>query len=409
MGRQPLSVEERRDRAIADLRKCYPDGRVERLDALHGHLSERLSRLYKELGYASRQEMIESFGFEVSINKGGRPSSCDPDAVLAELQRRYEGKPKPRATKDLFGENPDLSGKLKTLNNGARTFFGRTLGKELEARGIIERTPARSEPRQTTGRVGRPKKSGPGTEEILGALDDMERRLKDVPMGDRPSTIAGLCRLFPEYEGHVKEGRKRGAFSKGALLQRGILRPPKGQAAAERKQARLSHIRNQELPILLERYKSLGGPTLVARGLRDEALLRDGVLGFDLASMSELRETMLPIENVWPLSVGETPTVGLIRLDTGPHTFRRGYVSISFGASQDGERDVRLEIPGLDEFTSAERFEGETPFKTEAGARVEGTFTLAGIPFAVLRYRFVTPISKETLLYALRALGVSVV
>lgn len=44
----------------------------ERLDALHGHLSERLSKLYKELGYASRQEMIESFGFEVSISKGGQ-------------------------------------------------------------------------------------------------------------------------------------------------------------------------------------------------------------------------------------------------------------------------------------------------------------------------------------------------
>lgn len=148
---------------------------------------------------------------------------------------------------------------------------------------------------------------------------------------------------------------------------------------------------------------------LVTRGLCDEALLRDGVLGFDLVSMSEPRETMLPIENAWPLSAGETPTVDLIRFDTGPYAFRRGYVSISFGASQDGERDVQLEIPGLDEFTPVERFEGETPFKTEAGARVEGAFMLAGIPFAVLRYRFVAPLSKETLLYALRALGVSVV
>lgn len=147
---------------------------------------------------------------------------------------------------------------------------------------------------------------------------------------------------------------------------------------------------------------------LVTRGLCDEALLRDGVLGFDLVSMSEPRETMLPIENAWSLSAGETPTVDLIRFDTGPYAFRRGYVSISFGASQDGERNVQLEIPGLDEFTPAERFEGETPLKTKTGARV-GTFMLAGIPFAVLRYRFVAPLSKETLLYALRALGVSVV
>lgn len=49
--------------------------------------------------------------------------------------------------------------------------------------------------------------------------------------------------------------------------------------------------------MLLERYKSLSGPTLDTRGLCNEALLRNGVLGFDLASKSELRETMLPIEN----------------------------------------------------------------------------------------------------------------
>lgn len=147
----------------------------------------------------------------------------------------------------------------------------------------------------------------------------------------------------------------------------------------------------------------------VTRGLCDEALLRDGVLGFDLVSMSEPRETMLPIENAWPLSAGETPTVDLIRFDTGPYAFRRGYVSISFGASQDGERDVQIEVHGLDELTPAERFEGETPFRMGAGARVEGAFMLSGIPFAVLRYRFVTPLSKETLHYALRALGVSVV
>lgn len=125
--------------------------------------------------------------------------------------------------------------------------------------------------------------------------------------------------------------------------------------------------------------------------------------------MSELRETRLPIENVWPMSVGDTPSVELIRYDARPYALRRGLVSISFGGGQGFERVVRLGIPGLDEFISAECFEGETPFRAEEGALVEAAFMLAGTPFAVLRYRFVVPLSPETVLYALRSLGVSVI
>lgn len=264
MERQPLGLEERRERAIADLKKYYPDGRVERLDALHKHFSERLSRLYKELGYTSRREMIESFGFEVIINKGGRPISHNPEAVLSELQRRYEGRQKPATIKVLFEENSDIGGSLKTIYNEARKHFGRSFSKELEARGLIEKASAKSAPQQT-GRAGRPRKPVPETAEILAALDDMERRVGDVPIEDRHSSMAGLRRRFPEYEGHVEEGRKQGVVSKEALQRRGILRPPKKKVSAERKRARLSHIRAQGLPFLLERYKSLNGPSLVTR------------------------------------------------------------------------------------------------------------------------------------------------
>lgn len=250
VGRQPSGLEERRERAIADLKKYYPDGRVERLEALHKNLSERLSKLYKELGYSSRREMIESFGFEVHNDKGGRPISCDPEAVLAELTRRYEGRPKPRTIKALFEENADIGGNLKTIHNVARKHFGRSLGKELEERGLIERAPAKSVPPQT-GRAGRSRKPVPETAEILAALDDMERRLGGVPIEDRPSSMASLCRRFPEHESLVTEGRKRGVVSKEALRQRGILRPSKNTIAAEQRRSRLSHVRSQGLPALL--------------------------------------------------------------------------------------------------------------------------------------------------------------
>ncbi|WP_346674534.1 hypothetical protein [Enorma phocaeensis] len=401
-----LTLDERRERAITDLKKYYPDGKVARLDADHKKLGERLRELYKELGYSSRQEMIKSFGFEMPDSKGGRPRSLDVEAVLTEIQRRYEdgSRPKPRTTKALFDENPDLSGYYEALNSSARRLFGRPLGKEFAARGLIEKAPAKREP-SGEGRAARAKKPAYSAEEILAALNDMEQRLADVPFEEKPTTMAALNRLFPEYEELVAKGRKRGVFSKEILTQRGILRLSDSRLAAEKKRARLSHIRNQELPTLLERYESLAGPSFVDGAQRGE-LRRDGVLGFDLATMSELRETLIPIENVWPFSVGNRPAVEFTRF--GPDSFSEYSGRISVSRNGDGKDDQAetLLIPSYDEFLSAERFAGESPFAKEAGAQADSAFMLAGRPIAVLRYRFVVPLAKETLLYALRALGV---
>lgn len=441
MGNQISRIEERRERAIADLRELFPDKVVTRLDALDKPLGKRLSKLYPQLGFSTRAEMIESFGFEISIDKGGRPRSCNHEEVLEELQRRYKGKAKPRTAKALFEENPDLSEHYKALSNGARNLFGRTLGEVLAARGLVEKGAAESTSRQIGqkrtsqerfDRDVRPGKPACGIAEVLAALDEMERRLAEIPMDERPATMAALSRLFPEYDNLILEGRKRGVVSKRILVNRGILRLSKSKLAAERKRIRLSHIRNQNLLALLERYESLDGPAFVMCGYGD-SYLRDGVLGFDVESMSELRETLLPIENAWQLSAGDMPTVELIRFGPRPYSFRLGSICISFDIEQDGKQDagksenaqafamaadregtsddgrfMLLDVPGLDEFIAAERFEGPSPFHVESGASVESTFMLAGCPLAVLRYRFVVSLSKETLLYALRALGVSV-
>lgn len=347
-----------------------------------------------------------------SSARGGRPSTCDPEAILGELQRRYEGRPRPRRIKELIEENPDMSGSLKTLGNEARKLFGRTLGKELEARGLIEeRTPRASASQPAgasrhTGKVGRQRKPVPEVTEIDAAVDDMERRLKGVPTEDRPATMAGLSRLFPEYKDRIDEGRKLGVVSRESLRQRGILRLSKSQLAAERKQARLSHVRNQELPDLLARYATLDGPALVTPE-RDGALLRDGVLGFDVESMSELRETRLPVKNFRGLSVGDELSVEFIPTRK-PRALETGHLRVFVPSGAGGGKVAVLTLSGLDEFTSAERLEGASPFAEHARARVCETFTLPGVPLALVRYRFVVKLSKETLLYALRSLGVPV-
>ena len=404
-----LGLEERRKHAIADLKKCYPNGKVARLDANHKKLGERLTKLYRELGYSSRREMIESFGFEMMCNKGGRPSTVNAEEVLTELQRRYEGKPVPGSVKELLKENPDLSGNLKTISlrlGREGNSYGASLGEELIARGLIEKKLVKSVAVQQD-HAARAERRKIETEQILAALDAMEKSLAEVPVEDRPSSMVGICRRFPEYEELISVGRRKGIVSQRILRERGILRLSKAALAAEKKRVRLSHVRNQELPALLEWYESLNGPSFVD-GEHHGELLGDGVLGFDLASMSELRETVISVENVWPMSVGNLPAVEFVRFKSKSYAFRLGCISISNDADPAYECCTSVDVSGLDEFTATERFEGETPFKALAGTRVESTFMLAGRPFAALRYRFVVKLSKATLLYALRALGVPV-
>lgn len=404
-----LTLDERRERAIADLKKYYPNGKVARLDADHKKLGERLRELYKELGYPSRQELIKSFGFEMPDSKGGRPSTVNLEEVFEELERRYESRPVPSSITELVNENRDLARKLKTLQSrlsregDAR---GATLGKELAARGLIAEKPVKKATVRQD-RVDKAEQRKIEAEQILVVLDAMEKGLAETPVEDRPLSMADLCRRFPEYEELISVGRRRGIVSKQILRERGILGISKTALAAEKKRKRLSHPRNLELSALLERYESLGGPSFVD-GEHHGELLRDGVLGFDLATMSELRETLIPIENVWPFSFGDRPAVEFTRF--GPDSFSEyaGRISVSRSGDGQDERVQILLIPSHDEFLSAERFAGESPFAKEAGAQVESAFMLAGHPVAVLRYRFVIPLAKETLLYALRALGVPV-
>lgn len=429
MGRRPLSLEERRERAIADLRACYPDGTVARLDELHKHLGERLSRLYGELGYPSRAAMIESFGFGAAEGKGGRPPAFDAEELLATLRRCYEGRAKPRTLKELVEQNPDLAGNLKTLGSSARKRFGRPLGAELAARGLVGRGPSAGDSDEGRPPAGdgddslaaaarRPRGAGvprgaatprgvADAEQVRACIDDMERRLADVPLGDRPGTIAALCRLFPEYEGLVSAGRRSGAVSKELLRERGVLRPPKGALAAERARERAAHVRNRELPELLARYEGLGGPSLVSAGDAGD-LLRAGVVGFDVASMIELREARVPFEDVWSVAVGDRLEVEFMPVSHVTPFGDRGSLLVSPGPDPTGEHGVTMRVTAYDEFLSERRHEGATPFGEGAGARVESTFTLAGRPFAVMVYRFAVPLSRETLLYALRGMGVSV-
>lgn len=120
---------------IAKLDEAYPDHVIVNLGKDHKKWSETITELYRQLGYADNRSFLEAYGFKMSNDKGGRPTTLDAEAVIAELKRRYpEGTTLKMA--ELMGENKDLP--LKTLNNKASEVLGMPLGKYLKSVGIMK-------------------------------------------------------------------------------------------------------------------------------------------------------------------------------------------------------------------------------------------------------------------------------
>ena len=68
-------------------------------------------------------------------DKGGRPTTLDSEAVIAELKRRYPDGTDLN-TAGLIAANKDLP--VKTLSNNAKELFGMGLSRCLKDLGILK-------------------------------------------------------------------------------------------------------------------------------------------------------------------------------------------------------------------------------------------------------------------------------
>lgn len=215
---EPIKIEDPKlaakvDRIIEQLKEYYPDGKVVRIGSDHKKLSERIGKVYKEIGYRSRDDFFTAYGFEVVRRKPGHPFTTDAKEVLAELHRRYDGKALCATTKELIEENPDLKGKLKTLQNNSVKDFGDGFKNILVGEGLLavkERVAAREFTR----------------EEMDEALKDLEGKVKASE--NQPTTIAELKKAYPDYARAIAFLPKvcdewYGAAPSHVLRQRGIL------------------------------------------------------------------------------------------------------------------------------------------------------------------------------------------
>ena len=95
----------------------YPDRQIIRLHTDHKKLGERLTQLYRELGYESGEEMMKAYGYTY-VQMKRKPDSDEvkkarKEWLIAELKRRYPNGSDVKSVVALTEANPDLSKEIK--------------------------------------------------------------------------------------------------------------------------------------------------------------------------------------------------------------------------------------------------------------------------------------------------------
>lgn len=117
------------------LDEAYPDLDISGFRQAHKKWGEAAGEISKRLRFSSGDDFIRAMGYTIHTSKGGRPTN-NVDEVLDEIRRRY-----PNGVASLTvlrEENPDLSGKIKTLVNNSGKLWGMPLTDYLTSIGILQ-------------------------------------------------------------------------------------------------------------------------------------------------------------------------------------------------------------------------------------------------------------------------------
>lgn len=435
------------ERIVDQLREYYPDGVIYQLEQQHKSLSNKVGEVWPIVGYGSRRDFLRAYGFETRKNPAH--SSIDSEEILAELDRRYEGKPKPKSLEDLRNENPDLIAKTRTLACKSNEIFGKSLAKVLKERGLIVAAPSARDIEDTEiqemldaladkyrdasvkpvdvrglkaanpeygtvitaflARCGSmysmtPKKKlvelgicdsgakGAGAvcvsaDEIENAIDELGHLLCDVPAAERPADIVRLAKLYPEQGAFIKAGQKQGKVDKKSLQELGILAPTK---AFLRKRG----VRRVPVEDLLEDFSKATGMAYVEPDGKGADLLPPYVCGMDIANGIELRSALITTmdEEAEGLEVGQVLDVDILG---------EGWVQIDDPISQS-------RVWG----TWGWFFDREASSKNSSrllkhkGAEVVAVSTYDESRVVQIEMRYPAALRSDTLVYVLRELGI---
>ena len=237
---------------------------------------------------------------------------------------------------------------------------------------------------------------GADEEGIAKVLDTLQELYRGKPNDDKPKTVAALIKAHPEYANVLKAGQKAQLVTRDILTERGILGLSQAALKARAKVLKERCVRNAKVSELVRMYAGSGGAEVV---LPDKCVdyLRPGVVGVDFKYRYELREVIVTALDA-DLAVGDVLKT-FHSVSTG--WYNRGQLELFKGES----RVAHIVRPGEDDFLVSKSYVDPTPLKQYEGAEVVSLETVAGRRLARVRYRFLSLISRETLLYALYRMG----
>ena len=142
-GNEPDFLKIRVDNTVKSLSDYYPDHIIRKsLQTEHKNLSGTIAFLSQWLGYENTTAFLKAYGFTyLAAEKKGRPVTFDADMIVNILKEKTQDKPYDSYA-DLKRDNPELTGKLKTLANNAKSIYGTTMVKHLRNIGILAGGPA---------------------------------------------------------------------------------------------------------------------------------------------------------------------------------------------------------------------------------------------------------------------------
>lgn len=210
------------DTYIPRINEWYPDGIVSDFRKSHPKTADKLVKLAKKFGYETCAELLVACGYDVRDSysvKGGRPTSFDPEAVLAELKERFAEHPASSVdqVKDLCGDLP-----IKTFMNTCKSTYGVTFSQLLAQEGVLD------------GSANHRSGVSFSDEELIEAVRQLEVKYADSE--SRPSTLKDLIDLNPDLAPQLSAAQKESPRLFGStfvkyLKSQSILAVPKARLA----------------------------------------------------------------------------------------------------------------------------------------------------------------------------------
>ncbi len=135
-GNEPPIIAEKIKSMLTSLEKFYPSKVIEKsIQSSHSDLASKVSGLYQWLGYPSTKVFLAAYGYDYQV--GDDVIVVDPEALVVDLKKRYQGKPQPKFIADIIRDHPDLERQLRKLSADGNKLVGMSASDYLVKNDIL--------------------------------------------------------------------------------------------------------------------------------------------------------------------------------------------------------------------------------------------------------------------------------